>query len=38
MSASPRFGSDPRNGLTLYQSHPYRLPGEEVVVSQLRGT
>ena len=37
MSASPRVGSDPRDGLALYQSHPYRLSGEEVVVSRLRG-
>jgi len=33
MSASPRVGSDPKDGLALCQSHPYRLPGEEVVVS-----
>ena len=36
MSASPRVGSDPRDGLTLCQPHPYRLPGEEVVVSRFR--
>jgi len=37
MSASSRVGSDPRNGLALCQSHPYRLSGEEVVVPRLRG-
>jgi len=30
-------GSDPRDGLTLYKPHPYRLPREEVVVSRFRG-
>jgi len=37
MSTSPRVGSDPRDELTLCQLHPYRLPGEEVVVSRFRG-
>ena len=37
MSASLRVGSDPRDGLTLYQPHLYRLSGEEVVVSRFRG-
>jgi len=37
MSASPRVGSDPRDGLTICRLHPYRLPGEEVVVSRFKG-
>jgi len=37
MFASPRVGSDPRDGLTICQLHPYRLPGEEVVVSRFKG-
>jgi len=37
MSASLRVGIDPRDGLTLCQLYPYRLPGEEVVVSRFRG-
>jgi len=37
MSASLRLGSDLRDGLTLCQSHSYRLLREETVVFRLRG-
>jgi len=38
LPTSTVVGSDPRNGLALCQLHPYRLPREEVFISQLRGT
>ena len=37
LPASARLESNLRDGLALCQSCPYRLPGEEVVVSRFRG-
>jgi len=38
MLTSTGARSDIGDGLTLFQSHSYRLPREEVIVSQLKRT